>query len=358
MKTIDERVSQLHAGGLVDMHFDLPLGLFLSRPRRNVIATDFLPEFEAGDMGVLGVAVYVEDRNLGERALHVALEQVGLLKAELEKTPRLVLCRSFAEIEQARSEGRIALLLTMEGAEPLGEDLHLLAIFHELGLRAISLTHARVNVAAAGGIFAPSGSPAGGLTSFGRELVQECERLGILIDLAHINAAGFEEICARTTKPLIVSHTNARHFFDIERNISDEQIKMIGDRGGVVGMNAILVSQTKEEATLDRYVDHIEYVAGLIGIEGVGIGFDFCEFLWRQMPAEEREKMEARLTRPHFLPDLGNHAHTRNLTRKLIERGFSDEQIENLLRGNWLRLLRQCLERVGREQLPLARNPL
>ena len=180
---------------------------------------------------------------MGEPALRVALDQVALLKAELETTPRLVLCRTFAEIEQARREGRIALLLTMEGAEPLGDDLNLLHIFHELGLRAISLTHARANAAAAGGIFAATGSPTTGLTSFGREVVQECERLGIMLDLAHINPAGFEEICALTSKPLIVSHTNARHFYDIERNISDEQIKMIGARGGVIGINAILVSR-------------------------------------------------------------------------------------------------------------------
>ncbi len=103
---------------------------------------------------------------------------------------------------------------------------------------------------------------------------------------------------------MIVSHTNARRFYDIERNISDEQIKMIGARGGVIGINAILVSAKKEEATLDRYVDHIEHVANLIGIDGVGIGFDFCEFLWRRMPAAEREKLESKLTKPHFLPDL------------------------------------------------------
>ncbi len=340
---MENRISRLHAGRLVDLHFDLPLSLFLSRPRRNVIASDFLPEFEAGDIGLLGVALYVEDRYLGAQALPVALDQVALLKAEVELNPRLVLCRTFAEIEQAQNEGRIALLLTMEGAEPLGDDLHLLHIFHELGLRSISLTHARPNAAASGGIFAPSGSPATGLTSFGRELVQECERLGIIIDLAHINPAGFDEICALTTRPLIVSHSNARRYYDMERNISDEQIKMIGARGGVIGINAILVSPKKEDATLDRYVDHIEHVANLIGIESVGIGFDFCEFLWRQMPDEEREALQAKLTTPHFLPDLGNHSHARNLTRKLIERGFSDEQIEKILRGNWLRLLRQLL---------------
>jgi membrane dipeptidase len=343
MSTIEQHISRLHGGGLVDLHFDLPLGLFLNRARRQIIATDFLPEFEAGDIGVLGVALYVEDKHLGPGELGVALDQVALLKAELEVTPQLVLCRTFTEIEQARKEGRIALLLTMEGAEPLGTDLYLLRIFHELGLRAISLTHARENAAAAGGVFAPSGSPAHGLTSFGRKLVQECEHLGIMLDLAHINPAGFEEIFALTSKPLIVSHSNARHFYDIERNISDEQIRMIGARGGVIGINAILVSPKKEEATLDRYVDHIEHVAQLIGIEGVGIGFDFCEFLWRQIPEAELKTMEKKLSTPHFLSDLGNHSHAPNLTRKLLERGFSDEQIRKILRDNWLRVLREWL---------------
>jgi membrane dipeptidase len=343
MNTAEEKISRLHTGGVIDLHFDLPLILFLSRPRRNIVATDFLPEFETGDIGLLGVALYVEDQYVPDQSLRVALDQVALLKAELEAAPRLVLCKTFAEIEQARGADRIALLLTMEGAEPLGDDLNLLHIFHELGLRAMSLTHARTNAAAAGGIFAASGSPASGLTSFGRELVQECERLGILVDLAHINPAGFEEICALTRKPLIVSHTNARRFYDIERNISDDQIRMIGARGGVIGINAILVSAKKEEATLDRYVDHIEHVAKLIGIDGVAIGFDFCELLLGLLPAAERAKLEAKLTKPHYLPDLGNHTHARNLTRKLIERGFSGEQIEKILRVNWLRVLRQIL---------------
>jgi microsomal dipeptidase-like Zn-dependent dipeptidase len=81
----------------------------------------------------------------------------------------------------------------------------------------------------------------------------------------------------------------------------------------------------------------------LIGIDGVAIGFDFCEFLWRQMPAAQREAVEAKATRPHFLPNLANHSHARNLTRKLIERGFGDAEIEKILRGNWLRILRETL---------------
>ena len=343
VNSVEEELSQLQSTRLIDLHFDLPLGLFWNRARRNVIATDFLPELEAGGVGLLGVALYVEDKYLPDQALRVALDEIALLDAELEGTPRLMLCKTFADIHRAQIEGRIGFLLTMEGVEPLGDDLSLLRIFYELGVRSISLTHARANAAAAGGIFAARGSPTHGLTTFGRDLVHECERLGILLDLAHINSAGFEEICSLTTKPLIVSHTNARHYYDIERNISDEQIKMIGARGGVIGINAILVSPKQEGSTLDRYVDHLEYVANLIGIEGVGIGFDFCEFLWQQMPAAEREELEAKLTTPHFLPDLNNHSHAPNLTRKLIERGFSEEQIEKILRGNWLRVLQQIL---------------
>ncbi|HKS31207.1 MAG TPA: dipeptidase [Chthoniobacterales bacterium] len=343
MNTIEERISNLHTGRLVDMHFDLPLGLFWNRTRKNIIATDFLPQLEAGDIGLLGVAIYVEDKYLPDQALRVALDQVAILDSEVEATPRLVLCRSFTDIQRAQAEGRIGFILTMEGAEPLDHDPYLLQIFHQLGLRMLSLTHARINAAASGGIFAAAGSPPDGLTTLGREFVAECDRLGILLDLAHINAAGFEEICALTNRPVIVSHTNARRFHDVERNISDNQIKMIGARGGVIGINAILVSPNKEEATLDRYIDHIEHVANLIGIDGVGMGFDFCEFLWRQMPAAEREELDAKLTSPQFLAELSNHSQARNLTRKLIERGFNDEQIAKILRGNWLRILRQTL---------------
>ncbi len=304
-ESIEERIDLLHAGGIVDFHFDLLIDLYEKRDRPGVLVSHFLPEFEAGDIGVLGVAIYVEDRYLPEMGLRVALDQVARLYAEMEQTNRFAVCKTFAEIEQARAANKIALVITMEGVEPLGEDLNLLRTFYELGLRSVGLTHARRNAAGSGGIFKPSGSPRDGLTNFGRDVVRECERLGILIDLAHINPRGFEDIINLTSKPFIVSHTNARKFCDIE--------------------------------------DHIEHVIGLIGIDGVGIGFDFCEYLFQQMPQSVRADLAAKLTTPHFIADLTNHSHVRNLTRKLIERGFSDEEIEKILRGNWLRILEEIL---------------
>src|SRR5256712_3693263 len=282
--TIEERIDRLHGNGIIDMHFDLPMDLYEKRTQRNILATEFLPEFEAGGMGIIGAAIYIEDRYLPDRGLQVAADQIARLYTEAEQSKRSVVCRTHEEISRALDSQKIGFLITMEGVEPLGNDLDLLRTFYELGVRAIGLTHARTNAAGHGGIFAASGSSPEGLTPFGRGLVRECERLGVLIDLAHINPAGFKEIVDLTTKPLIVSHTNARKFYDVERNISDEQIKMIGERGGVIGVNSALVSPAQKETTLDCYVDHIEHVASLIGIDCVGIGFDFFEFIYRQCP--------------------------------------------------------------------------
>jgi len=340
---IEERIARLHQPGLVDMHFDLPMDLYEKRERQDVLATDFLPDLEAGDIGVIGVALYLEDRYLPEMGLRVALDQIARLYAEVDRSERFAICKSNREILLAQAEGKIALLITMEGVEPLGSDLDLLRVFYELGLRSLGLTHMRRNAAGAGALFAPGGSPSDGLTSFGRELVRECERLGIIIDLAHINPAGFDEIFEITTKPLIVSHTNARRYFDIERNVSDEQIRMVGARGGVIGINAVLVSPNKEEATLDRYIDHIKHVRDMIGIEGVAIGFDFFEFIYRQWSAEEQAAFGKKFKHAHFVPELANHSQSRAVTRRLIERGFTDEELERILFRNWTRIFEQWL---------------
>ena len=313
------------------------------RGRPNILEIEFLPEFETGGIGVIGAAIYIEDRYLPEMALRVALDQVARLYDEVEQSGHFVVGKSYGDITRARESGKIAFLITMEGIEPLGTDPDLVRVFYELGVRAIGLTHARRNAAGSGGIFAPSGSSPAGLTPFGRDVVRQCESLGIMVDLAHINPAGFADVIDITTKPVIVSHTNARKYYDIERNISDAQIKMVGERRGVIGINSVLVSPDKEKTTLDHYIDHIEHVASLIGVDRVGIGFDFFEFIYRQWPEEKKKELADKLTTPHFIPDLTNHSHGKNVTRKLIERGFSDDDIQKILFGNWMRIFEELL---------------
>lgn len=342
-ETIEQHINRLHAHGIIDLHFDLPMDLYENRERENVLESEFLPQFDKGNIGVIGTAIYIEDRYLPDKALAVALGQIARLQHEVASNDRFAICKSFGDIRNARAADKIAFLITMEGVEPLGADLDMLGIFYTLGLRSIGLTHARRNAAASGAIFAASGSPSDGLTRFGAEVVRQCESLGIIIDLAHINPAGFNEVIDRTTKPLIVSHTNARRFYDIERNISDEQIKLIGERRGVIGINSVLVSPNKEESTLDRYVDHISHVSDLIGIDCVGIGFDFFEFIYEQWSESQKQELADKHTTPHFIPGLQNHSHASNLTRKLIERGFGDQDIEKILFRNWMRMFEEIL---------------
>jgi hypothetical protein len=126
---IEERIDRLHAPGLVDLHFDLLMDLYEKRGCTDVLTTKFLPEFEAGNMAVLGAAIYIEDRYLPEMALRVALDQIARLYAEVEMSDRFAICKSFQGILRARKAGKIVLLITMEGVEPLGVDLNLLRVF-------------------------------------------------------------------------------------------------------------------------------------------------------------------------------------------------------------------------------------
>jgi membrane dipeptidase len=194
-----------------------------------VLVTEFLPELEAGNIGVLAAAIFIEDRYMAaDKTLSVALGQIARFMSKRNNPPGSPSVKAIGK-SCTRKLGKIALLITMEGVEPLGSDVDLLRAFYELGVRVIGLTHARPNAAASGGVFAPQGSSPDGLSAFGREVVSGCEALGIILDLAHINPAGFRDVLSMTTKPVIVSHTNARRYYDIERNINDEQIRMIGN---------------------------------------------------------------------------------------------------------------------------------
>ncbi len=316
--------------------------LLAKRDQPDLFQSEYLPQLERGGVRVFVAAIYIEDKDV-PNAFEVALQQIECTRAAAERSGKAMICGNFAEIEAARAAGNIAIIFGMEGAEPVGTNLDNLRLFHERGVRLLGLTHARSNAAGHGGRFAASGSAPEGLTPFGREMVSQCEELGVIIDLAHINPAGFEEILQLTRRTPVVSHTNARRFYDIERNVSDEQIRMIGQRGGVIGVNTVLVSPAKEESTLEGYLDHVEHIVDLIGIGGVGIGFDFFEFIYRQWPEEQKRELAQKLAEPHFISDLRDHSQAPNLTCKMLERGFSEGDVEKFLFGNWERILRDSL---------------
>src|SRR5215475_5760247 len=138
-ESTEERLNRLRAGGIIDMHFDLLMDLYEKRERKNVLETEFLPGLEAGNVAVIGAAIYIEDRYLPEKGLRVALDQIARLYAETAASERFAICESYREIQAARETGKIAFLITMEGIEPLGTDLSQLRVLYELGVRLIGL---------------------------------------------------------------------------------------------------------------------------------------------------------------------------------------------------------------------------
>src|SRR6266576_3135241 len=127
-ESTEDPIERLQTGGIIDMHFDLPMDLYEKRKRRDVFGTEFLPEFEAGNISVVGAAIYIEDRYLPQNGLRVALDQVARLYAETAASERFAICKNYLQIQAAAETGKIAFLITMEGVEPQGTDLKQLRV--------------------------------------------------------------------------------------------------------------------------------------------------------------------------------------------------------------------------------------
>jgi membrane dipeptidase len=223
--------------------------------------------------------------------------------------------------------GRVAAILHLEGAEPLAPDLSDLEAWYARGLRSLGPVWSRANAFAEGVPFRfPSTPDTGpGLTPAGRELVRACNGLGVLVDLSHLNEAGFWDVARLSSAPLVATHSNAHALCQSSRNLTDPQLDAIGASGGVVGVN-FAVSFLREdggqvaETPLTEIVRQVEYIAGRIGIDHVAFGSDFDGAL---VPAE-----------------LGGIAGLPKLVRALQAAGFDEEGVAKVTHRNWLRVLR------------------
>ncbi|WP_457743090.1 dipeptidase [Thermococcus sp.] len=259
---------------IFDAHSDLPTFIYNERKagKTRVLEENYKRFFNGISARVMAIWTRPDKR---KEATVYGLEVLNAFLRDLEESERFELVRNVEEMRKAIEEGRVALWLGLEGGEPIGESLDLLEIFHRLGLRVLTLTWSLRN-AIGDGVFERTN---GGLTNFGVEVVGKAEELGIVIDLSHINEAGFWDALEVTSFPVIASHSNAKSLCDNRRNLTDEQLKAIAERGGVIGAVAIPGFVDKERPTLEKYVEHIIYMADLIGYQHVGLGFDFVYYL-------------------------------------------------------------------------------
>lgn len=310
--------------------------------RRNVIDKDWLPGMKRGGIDTRVVAIYSDITYVPEMALRRALDLVSVLHEEINQSSSLALCITSDDIKQAKDNGKIGFILGMEGAEPLGRDIRLLRIFYIVGLRVLGLTHTLRNYAGDPAFISPTiTGKTGGISDFGLELVQEANKLGIVIDVSHLNDPGFWDVIENTKAPIIASHSNCRSLFDHPRCLSDSQIKAIEKTNGVIGINAaaILVNG-REDATLSQLLDHLDHMVNVGGVKSVGLGFDFCDYLLEYSSEDERARL------PYIGPVQGLSGDTDvpKIADCLCKRGYSEEDIELILGKNFLRVFEDVLK--------------
>ena len=281
-----------------------------------------IPQMRAGGVTVQVCAIYLEDRDL-DRALQRGLEMAWWLHRESLDNPDFEFITSADDIRRIKREGKMGGILSFEGLEPLGPDLRFLDLYSRLGLRMASLTHNRRNLYADG---PQQGVTTGGLTALGKQAIRRMNELGIVVDLVHINQAGFWEILDLTTQPVVVSHTSPFVFslpgdayppspgFDLPRD--RERLEAIARTGGVLGV--IFFGQ----GHLDKVVQDIETLLDVIGPDHIGIGSDLYGLQFSPAGLEDMSKVPA-------------------LTERLVSRGHDDETILKILGGNFLRVFEQ-----------------
>ncbi len=267
----------------------------------------------------------------GTRARRIVLEMAAILLRMCKARPDGVrLCRSASDIVRAEADAAIAAIMHIEGAEAIGPDLGELEVLYAAGLRSIGPVWSRPNIFGTGVSFRfPGDAEEGpGLTDAGKSLIHACNSMGILVDLSHMNAAGFRDIASLSDKPLVATHSNAHSLSNSSRNLMDWQLDAIADSKGVVGLNFAVPflrddgRQTADTA-LTVMVRHLDHLIERLGETGVALGSDFDGAL---VPAE-----------------IGDVAGLPALVGAMRQAGYGDELVDRICRRNWHDVLERTI---------------
>jgi membrane dipeptidase len=238
-----------------------------------------------------------------------------------ERADRFQAVRSLEDIKAARESGKVAALLAMEGLEPAGGTLEGIRQLYDRGVRAAALTWSHANPFA-DGIDEDSGR---GVTPLGVEAIAEMERLGMLLDVSHLSVPAFWKAAESVTKPFVATHSNARKLCGHKRNLDDEQLREVARHGGMTGINFFSNFLVNEGlAKMSDVVAHIDYIAGLIGPQHVGIGTDY----------DGCSPLPEGCVGPRCYP---------RLAEELLKMNYSESIVFDIFAGNWLRVLEQTV---------------
>jgi membrane dipeptidase len=365
-----ERARRIHAETIgVDSHIDTIQRVLNGKEdlsRRTGKGHVDLPRLREAGMRAPFFALYVPTYYKGSEAVRRTLQLRDAMQSLLDAQPdQIELALSAADVERIAQAGKVAAVLTIESGHAIADNLAVLRMFHRLGVRSMTLSHFRNTNWADSSTDKPEHN---GLTDFGREVVREMNRIGMIVDISHVSDKTFYDTLAVTSKPVIASHSSCRALTDVPRNMTDDMIRALAKNGGVIGINfgAGFVSQKEVEASranfaaraavdpglsghaldefatkdyLDTYsnmkpnlatmqdaVAHIDHVVKLVGVDHVGIGSDWDGISSVPAGLEDVSKMPL-------------------LTAAMLERGYSEQDAKKILSGNFLRVMRQAIGR-------------
>ena len=326
---------------VADAHGDIyELNHLLNQGVERPLAREILPRLRTAGVDVLTLAVggdsFKHSNNI-DLPLLGTLSNIARLRREVAAADGAVAIIRTAEDIPTQPDGVFRYVLTLEGARCLSGSLDVLEILHALDLRSIELVWNYRNELGDG---AMEGETGGGLSRFGRDVIRSCERLGILVDLAHATPATFWQSLEVADRPVIVSHANASAVCPHPRNLGDDQIRAIAEQGGFVGVQRSPGRVHPTHPTLARFVDHVCHMIDLVGPEHVGIGLDFNK---PSGPAHHKDRRFATSEVKHIsgFEELDN---LRDVAAELLARGVSERHTAGVMGGNFMRVLASALE--------------
>jgi len=377
---VADRAHKLHFSSIMlDTHDDTTQRFFskgFDLGKRNPDGHIDIPRMRDGGMNAIFFSIWIDGRIMGPPAVQKALDQIDAVHENVRKFSKdMVFARTAAEVRSAHAQGKIAALMGVEGGHMIGNDIRMVRIFGDLGVRYMTLSHFYNDEWADSSTDKPAHN---GLTDYGKEIVREMNRQGIMVDISHVSDKTFYDALEVSKAPLIASHSSCRALCDHVRDMSDEMIKALAAKGGVIHINyeksfidqdyknaydkatggagvvgalsqaikecgddqectarAAIALERKmtEEGKLphvswERIVDHIDHAVKLVGADHVGLGSDFDG---ASMP----EGMEDCSKLP-------------KITEALLRKGYSDQDIRNILGENTLRVMEQ-VERASHE---------
>jgi membrane dipeptidase len=304
---------------IADCHNDLLVAVRHQRERGHVdpFGDFWLPQLREGGVSLQVLPVFTEEQFVGEGALRRALLMVEEARHLAEvHADDVAIVHTGAELRAVVDSGRIALLLAIEGAEPIGHSLELVDVMWRMGIRMSSLSWNRRTMMADGIAERDTG---GRLTQLGVDAIARMEDIGVVVDVSHLSEAGFFHLAEVATRPFVASHSSCRALSGHPRNLSDEQLRVMAGTGSFVSINAFGPFLTDGKPTVEHFVDHLEHAISIVGPDRVGLGTDFIDDVAAVVDPvftgllvdREEIPVTAGLQRPADFPNLAAAVETR-----------------------------------------------